>query len=276
MPWGRSAKIGAFVGVMAFLGSLNSLPLINARYDTSMPLAIWRVVVAVSLSVLPLLEGLLAWLLIGCALGLFPDAWKVFHGAARRIWRRDAIVALVLSLASGVALSRVDAILTQVLHVYAPINDDLFPATLSTFWPAAGVFLSGLGRALPSAALAALIIYVVRTGWRLNAPWFWPALAVVLVALGPTHAHSLAAFGAGWVTNFVPVFVMALLVGLFFRGNILAYVLAIFAGQVAGGLVDLFAPRNRFFLQNGVALALLAGAVLAWALCTFGEEAKSA
>ena len=113
-----------------------------------MPLTVWKLQLAVGVIVVPLLEGLLAWLLIGSAASLYPDAWKVFSGAARRVWRRDALVALVLSLAAGAGLARVDALLTSVFHAYAPINDELFPATFSTHWPAAGFFLSHLTRTL--------------------------------------------------------------------------------------------------------------------------------
>ena len=164
-----------------------------------MPMTVWKLQVAVSVIVVPILEGLLAWLLIGSAAGLYPDAWKVFSAAARRVWRRDALVALVLSLAAVAGLARVEALLTSALHAYAPINDELFPMTFSTHWPAAGFFLSHLTRTLLYAALAGFAISIVRTGWKRRAWWLWVGLALVLVSLGPTHAHSLAEFGAGWV-----------------------------------------------------------------------------
>ncbi len=275
IPWRQSAILGIVVGLLEVFRSLNSLPLINLRYDTSMPLTIWRLVVGVSLTVLPLLEGLFVWLLVGCAAALYPDVWKIFRAPARRVWRRDAVVALVLSLAAGAGLSQFDAILTRVFHAYAPIKDELFSVTFSTLWPSAGLFLSSLTRTLIYATVLGLTIYIVRASWKLRAWWLWPALALVLVALGPPRAHSLAAYGVGWAMAFVPLAVAALLIGFFFRNNILAYLLAIFGSQVAAGLMDLFSQHNRFYLQNGVALALLAGLVLAWALWPADEKAKS-
>ena len=83
-----------------------------------------------------------------------------------------------------------------LFHAYAPINDELFPPTFSTHWPAAGFFLSILTRTLLLAAVAGLAIFIVRAGWKRRAWWLWLGLALVLVSFGPTHAHSLADFGA--------------------------------------------------------------------------------
>jgi membrane protease YdiL (CAAX protease family) len=272
MQWKRSAKVGVLVAVMGFLGALNALPMTASSYDTSMPLTIWNLFMAVSLIVVPLVEGLLAWLLIGSVASLYPDAWKLFSGAARRMWRRDALVALVLSLAAGAGMARVDALLTSVFHAYAPINDELFPIAFSTQWPAGAFFLSSLTRTLMYAAAAGLVIFIVRAGWKLRAWWLWLGLVLVLVSLGPTHAHSLAAFGVGWLMTLLPLLVGVALVGLFLRNNFLAYLVVLFGGQTAEPLIDLVAQPNTFLRQNGAALALLAGAVLVWVLWPSGEK----
>jgi membrane protease YdiL (CAAX protease family) len=275
MLWKRSAKFGVLVAIFSLLSMLNQFRLFSRGYDTRDPLAIFDLIVAVRVIVGPLLLGLLAWLLIGSAASLYPAAWKIFSGEARRAWRRDALVALVLSLAAGAGMARVDALLTSLFHAYASIPDELFPATLSTLWPAAGFFLSHLTRTLLYAAGVGLVIYIIRAGWKMRAWWLWVALALLTISLGPAHAQSLAEFGAGWVMNFVPIVVVAVLVGVFLRDNILAYLLVLFVGQVAEALIDLFSQPNRFFLLNGVALALLASAVFAWALWSPGDKAKS-
>jgi hypothetical protein len=270
MLWKRSAKFGVLLAILGLLGTLNSLPLASRNYDTSMPLTVWNLFIAVSVIVVPLVEGLLAWLLIGSAVSFYPDAMKVFSGAARRVWRRDALVALVLSLAAGAGLARVDVLLTSVFHAYAPIKDDLFPTAFSTSWPAAGFFISSLTHTLMYSAVVGLLIFMIRAGWRRRAWWLWLGLALLLVSLGPTHAHSLAAFGVGWVMSLLPLLVAAVVVGLFLRDNILAYLMVLFCTQVAEPLMDLFSQPNPFFLQNGVALALLAGALLVWMLWSSG------
>jgi hypothetical protein len=230
---------------------------------------------AISVTLLPCLEGLLAWLLIGSVVGYYPDAWNALRASSRRVWRRDALVALVLSLAAGVGWARVDALLTGVFHAYAPIRSELFPAIFSTLWPAAGVFLSSLVLSPVAAAALGLVIYMLRAGWRRRAWWLWVGLALALVSLGPSRAHTLAAFGVGWMMSFLPLLGAALLVGCFFRDNILAYLIVPFAMRVAESLVDLFGQESMFFLVNGVALALLAGAVLAWLLWSPSEQGEA-
>jgi hypothetical protein len=276
MLWKRSAKWGAFIGVLGFLGALNDLPLAWRAYDTSMPLAVWKLEVAVSVVVVPIVQGLLAWLLLGSAASLYPDAWKLFSGAARRVWRRDAAVALVLSLAAGAGLARIDALLTSIFHAYVPIKEELFPSIFSTPWPAAGVFLSALSRSLTFAAVAGLALFIIRTGWKRRAWWLWLGLVLVLISLGPSHAHALAAFGADWVMSLLPLLMAALVVGLLLRNNILAYVVVIFGLQVADPLVQLFSQHNGFFFKNAVALALLTALVLFWAFWTPGGDEVAA
>jgi membrane protease YdiL (CAAX protease family) len=276
MQWKRSAKFGVLVAVLGLLGTLNSFTLIYRAYDTSMPLAIWDLVVAVSVLVVPLLEGLLAWLLIGAAASLYPDIWKVFSKAARRVWRRDALVALVVSLAATLGAARVEALLTSVFHANAPIRVDLFPAAFSATWPAAGLFLSSLTHTLLYAAVIGMGIFIIRAGWKLRAWWLWAGLALVLVSLGPSHARTLAEFGVGWLLAFFPLLVAAGVVAFFLRDNILAYLMVLFGTSVAEPLMDLLSQANPFFRQNGVALALLAGAVLVWMLWSSKEVGEGA
>ncbi|MDR3678247.1 MAG: CPBP family intramembrane metalloprotease [Acidobacteriota bacterium] len=272
MPWKRSAKFGILLAVLGLLGALNSLPLTNRNYGTSMPMTVWKLMVAVGVIVVPIVEGLFAWLLIGSAVAYYPDAWKVFSRAARRVWRRDAMVAAVVSLAAAAGLSRVDALLTRVFHVYAPIKDELFPMSFSTILPGAGFFISNLTRVLMYAAVAGMVIFIARTAWKLRAWWLWVALALVLVSLGPTHAHSLAAFGVGWLMSFLPLAVAVVLVGFFLRDNILAYLVVLFCVQVAETLMELFAQPNPYFLRNGQVVAVLAGVVLIWMLWPSGAK----
>jgi len=276
MQWKRSAKFGVLIAILGLLGALNGLRASYRVYDTSLPLAVWKLQLAVGIFVVPLMVGLFAWLVIGCALSCYPDAGKVFSGAARRVWRRDALVALVLSLAAGAGLSHVDALLTNLFHAYASFNDALFPPDYSSVWPAVGISISILTRTLLYASAAAVAILIIRTGWKLRAWWLWLGLLLILVSLGPTHAHSLKEFAAGWVMAFVPLLVAVLLVGFFLRNNVLAYLAVLFGGQAAEALINLFSQPSKYFLQNGVALALLTGIVLLWMLWPSGKGERAA
>ncbi|MGO8790815.1 MAG: CPBP family intramembrane glutamic endopeptidase [Terriglobia bacterium] len=276
MPWRRSAKVGFLLGILGLLEALNGLSMADRTYDTSMPLTVWNLLILVGTIIVPLGEGLLGWLLIGAAASFYPDAWKVLSASARRIWRRDALVALGLSLAVGVGLARIGALLTSVFHAYAPIKDELFPVAFSTQWPAAAFFLSALTRSVVFTAIIGLLIVIVREGWKARAWWLWAGLALVLVSLGPSHVHSFAAFAVGWAISLLPLVGAVLVVKLFLRDNILAYLMVLFGAMVAEPLVDLFSQSNSFFVQNGVALAFFAGVVLVWMAWSAGGGEENA
>jgi membrane protease YdiL (CAAX protease family) len=264
VPWKRSAKFGGLTAALMLLATLNEIPMFDRNYDTSIPLGSFHVRMAVSLIVVPLLMGLLVWLVVALAASLYPDAWKLFRGSARRVWRRDAVVAIVLCIAARAGLVQMEAVLASVFHAYMPVRTGLFPAAFNTAWPAIGFFIPSLLWSLVYAALAGLAIVVVRLGWQLRAWWLWAGIALVLVSLGPSQAHFLAAYAVGWVASFLPLLVAAGVVGLFLRDNILAYVSVLFCTQLAGPLLESFGQPHEFFRRNGLALLVLAVATLIW------------
>ncbi len=270
MPWKRSAKFGVGVTMLFLASTLNEISMFDQNYDTLSPLNLFYVQVGVSVIVIPLVMGLIAWLLLGLAASFYPAAWGLWRGPARRVWRRDALVVGILSVATGAGLARLEALLTNFFHAYAPINYDFFPPTFNTLSPALGFFLPALARSLIYAALVGIAILVVRLGWKLRAWWLWVGIALLLVSLGPTQAHSVGAYAAAWVENFLPLVAVVVGVGLFLRDNILAYVLVIFCAQVGEPLVKSFTQPSSFFLWNGAVLALLSAAVLAWMFWTPG------
>ncbi len=276
MPWKRSAKFGALVAVLMLLATLNQLQLFDRGYDTSVPLASFHLQVAVSVIVTPLVMGLFAWLVVGLAASFYPDAWKLFRRSARRVWHRDALVVVILSLAAAAGLARLDALMATVFHAYAPITVELFPRAFSTTWPTLGFLLPGLIWSLIYTALVGLVIFVVRMGWNLRAWWLWAGVTLILVSLGPARAHSLGAYAVGWVGTFLPLVVAVALAALFLRDNILGYVAVLFCLQLADPLRQLFSQPNAFFGWNGVALAFLAGVVLIWMLVAPGDTEGTA
>jgi hypothetical protein len=66
----------------------------------------------------------------------------------------------------------------------------------------------------------------------------------------------------------------ALVLGFFLRDNILAYLVVPFGMQSAKSLTALFSQPNKYFLQNGAALAFFVGIVLVGMLWTSGGAEK--
>jgi hypothetical protein len=216
--------------------------------------------------VFPLLGGLLAWLLVALAGSLRTETWLVMRAAARRVWRRDAAIALGVALAVFAGVGQVQAWMAARFHAHAPPEVELVPGLLDTFLPAAAYFLRGLFLVLILPALAAVVISLLKPGLVRRAWWVWPAGLLLLISLGPADAQSVTEYCVGWVAAFLAVAALVGLVWAFFRDNALAYVLVAFAYPVAQPLVGLWRQEAGFYRANAVLLGLLAGLFLFWAL----------
>jgi hypothetical protein len=273
MPWRPAAKVGALVLALMVLYELNQWPTLERQYVTSIPLSTWRLYVAVSLVVVPLLAGLLCWLLAGLAASLYLEAWQLLRSSARRLWRRDAAVCIVLVLAAGVGLNKLGELFAGRFHAFAPVDTEVFSAMFNAASPGAGFFLRALGWSIVYTSGLGLAIYVIRLGWTKQAWWLWAGILLGLVGLGPAGAHSVREFFAGWVMSLVPLAIGAAIVFWFFRRNLLAYLGAVFCLQVAQPLVSLLSQRAAFYRSNGLLLAVLAILFLGWLLLA-GREGE--
>jgi hypothetical protein len=276
MPWRPAAKVGALIGALMILSELNQWSALDRQYMTSIPLSTWRLFMAVILVVFSLLAGLLCWLLAGLAASLYPQAWQLLRGCARRVWRRDAAVCIVLVLAADAGLNKLAALFASRFHAFAPVGTEVFSEMFNAVLPGAGFFLHALEWSVVSVCGLGLAIYIIRFGWTKRAWWLWAGILLALVGLGPAGAHSVREFFTGWVMGFVPLAVGAAIVFCFFRNNLLAYLGAAFCLQVAPPLVSLLSEQAAFYRSNGLLLAVLAFLFLVWLLLAGGEkEARS-
>lgn len=262
--WRPAFKVGVFLALVVALMEANSLPLVSLQYSTYLPWKTFWLYVAVSYLVMPLFFGLLAWVLVALATSFYPDGWRIFRSADRRLWRRDALVAVVAGLAVGAGVDRLLALFAARFHTVTPVDIGLLPSMVNSFLPGPGTFLGGLRSAILAAAVAGLIIYVVRRAIDRRAWWLWLGVAVLPVGLGPSGAHNFAEYAAGWTTNFVALVFLLGMLAFFFRGNVLAYVAAALCFDLAEPLLALLREPQTFLRMNGVALAVLALIVLGW------------
>lgn len=262
--WLSALKVAIVLAIVLALEELNGLSSIGRNYDTSISLSSFRLEVGVSFLVAVIGGGALLWLAIALMMSLYPKSWQVLRGASRRIWRRDAIIALVTALAVSSGLERLLSLFANHFHAYVPVSFLGASSALDAYSPAFGIFFRGVVSGVGAAAALGILIYGVCLGWRRRAWWFWLGLALVLVALGPAGAHSSAEFALGWLDHFIPLLAAVVILMLFFRDNSLAYVAAAFCSVVAGPLLDLFSQPITFYRWNGALLALLAALVLIW------------
>lgn len=273
--WRRSLWVGLLLAGLTVVGELNAIPLMYEQYRTSISLSNFWITVAVGLAVSPLLMGLVVWLAVALVTSLYPDSWAIFRGAARRAWRRDAVIVLALSLAAAVGISQVNALISDHFHAFAPVSLGLFAGRMDVSFPVISVMLHAIIYTVLGAALAGILVYLARSGWSRWAWWIWPVMLLILVSLGPWSAHSLREYMAGWVMTFIPLLAAVAIAGWFCRMNILAYVAALFCIQIAAPLVQLISQPSTFYRWNGIVALLLSLLVLAWMLA-FGSRATQA
>jgi membrane protease YdiL (CAAX protease family) len=264
--WRRAAKVAGAVLAGLVLAELNQITQILRTYSTSVSLTTFWISSGAGLIIVPLAGALAAWLMVGLATSLYPDAWRIFQGSARRVWRRDAALAIAISLAAAFALSRVGALIYSRFHAYAPVRYNLGQDLLDSVLPGAGFLIRGLIYALFLSTVAAVVIYLVQFGLRRRTWWLWAVGALLLVSTGPPGAQSLGEFLVGWSVRMLSVLVAIGIVAAFFRDNPAAYLGSAFGLTVAAPLVSMLGQPAGFFAWNGALLGLLTLAFLAWLL----------
>lgn len=270
IPWRASVKVGVFLALVEIAVSLDQLIVFDQRYDTSIPLATFHLFLTVSVVVGALLTGLAAWLLTGLATSLYPEAWSALRASARRVWRRDALLGMAAAVATAAGLHRLEELAADRFHAFAPVDVSLIPGLFDSRWPALAYLMQSLAHGILYAAAAGVVIYLVEWSWTRRAWWFWPSALLLLVSLGPTGAHSVRDFALGWTMGLLSLLVTLVLVLLFFRRNILAYVGAAFCLGLADPLVSLLSEPAGFFRWNGILLVIATAVVLLWLLPPVG------
>jgi hypothetical protein len=271
IAWRPAVMVGAALALLMTLSELNQLPVMDQAYSTSLPLATFRLFLAVGYIVTPLLAGLLLWLLVGLATSLYPEGWQVFRARTRQLWRRDVLVAIVVSVAASAATNRALALLASRFHAYAGIEFGEATSLFNGSWPGPGSFLGGLQGALVAAVVTALVIFVIRYARDAGTWVLWSGGLLLAVSLGPTGAHSVAEYAVGWTMHFIPLAITVGIMVAFLRGNTAAYLGTAFFVTILQPLVTLFAQPPAFYRWNGIMLAVLAVLFLGW-LVTLGKK----
>lgn len=272
MRWMKALKAAAVFTALLVLYELNALPALGRVYDTSISLANFRLQIGVSYLVLMLFAGALMWLLTALATSLYPESWGLFDGAARRLWRRDAVVATIVSFAVGAGVTMLLAFLSDRFHSYALAAYPGPPAQWGSLLPGLGLLVKSLLATFVSLVILAAAIYGVVLGWRRKAWWFWLGAALLLIALGRSSAHGAAAFIFGWLLSAMPLAAGVLVIAVFFRDNPLAYAASIFASIIIAPAVELLSSPASFYRWNGAFLSVAGAAVLAWLLLPRGKR----
>ncbi len=273
--WLRALKVAIVLAILFGAAEIDRLSSAGRAYDTSISLLTFRLQAGISMGVLAILAGVSMWLGVALATSLYPEAWQMLQRKARRIWRRDAAVALAVSFAVSAGIEKLLALVANHTHALGTLNFPFPPQGLDAFCPGLEVFARGLILAVAASATLGVLIYGVSHGWRRYRRWAWLGSVLLLIALGPVDARSAAQWGAVWLIRFIPLVVAIVLLALFFRDNPLTYVLAPFAFAVAGPAVEMLSQPASFFRWNGVLLAALSAGTVVWLLLVPGRQPQS-
>jgi hypothetical protein len=266
IPWAASAKLGVIAGVLTALSGVLQLATSDRSYDTSIPLTTFHAFQAIAIFISALFAGLAVWVLVGLCMSLFPEASDLFKAAARSQWRRDAAIAILLTVAAIAGVSQLEEFLTNRLHAYILADVQIVPDLLDGYVPGLTIFLRSVVYTLVLAAGLGAILYMIRLGWRRRSWWFWSVVVVLLVVLGPAGAHSASEYFAGWVLRFIPLILAVFVIAVFFRNNASAYVAAALCLVLVSPAASLVRQPAGLYRWNGMLLIALMIVAFAWLL----------
>jgi len=263
LAWRKTRRVAVFVGIVLVISELNSLVMVRENYPTSMSLGVFNLFIVIGYVLVPIAVGLFAWLLAALAVGLYPDAWRIFSARDRRVWARDAAITLIVALAVGAGISNLSTLFFNHFHAYAPPAKAIVNGSFAESLPALGIILPSfyLYTVFSLAGLAAAIRLAVLGG-RQRAWWLWLAIVLLVLARGPATAHTLRQFLIPWVPGVMGLIAACGVIALFFRNNIAAYIVVAFTLPLVEPLISLLGDPAPFYRWNGIFLAVLTAVVL--------------
>jgi hypothetical protein len=190
----------------------------------------------------------------------------LFRRSRTAPWRKDATVAVVLSLALAAALNKISVILTFALPTFFPPRVDLAPGYLETWSPALAVLFSAIPASVAAVSGLGVLMAILRSGWSRRNWWMWAGSLLFLITLGPPNAHSVRQFLVVWTYGAASLALALWVMASFFRDNVLAYLSSIFCILVAKPMVELLSQSEGMYQRNGIVLALVSAAIIGWLL----------
>ncbi len=257
IPWRRLLIVGAAGSALALVGTLNAIPRLLARYETSAPWSSFVVIIIVGLLTAMVFYFLAGWAGAGIVRGLHPRVAGLHDPAMRRRWLAGGLCGLVLFPIWGRILGQVRLLLAATFPgVAAPPSFGASPVHDMTI-PALGAVVSTIGGAF---AFCLLFAAVTRVFSSRDWPGAWGRIALMAaVALGMAILPARST-GEGCV-NLARIAVTLLaaygLIRFVLKDNPLAYVAGAygyFAFRAAG---DLLQQPNAWARGHGIVAGLI-------------------
>jgi Type II CAAX prenyl endopeptidase Rce1-like len=258
--WRRESRPLLWAAAIAAAGLANTIPSLFRRYQTEIPMTLFQLTLAVSLSLSFLLLMVVA--LVGFA--LLSGARPGWAEAIRRRGRPgEALLRAGIAAAGAAGLARWARVISwRVPSLYEP--DPSLPGGLETAFPPIDFLWSAARGTFLLAAVAAAAALALRGRFFQTAAGRALGAVTVLVALLPSRFHSVAEFAAEALPTILAAVWLAAAAAFLLRDHAAAWVIF---GLLSLGLRDALdllgqpAPADR--AAGAVAVALLAGAGVA-------------
>ncbi len=266
IPWKFAFVTGSITAVAGLVRTCVSLDKAWSIYDTSIPAAGYLVVILVGGflgMVLFFVLGTLSGALVGA---LFPAAVAMMRAERRRVYARDALVAAFVALGFAIGVPALTKLIASLVPLWRSPGGVTWPTGVESSVPAILVLMNAISAALFVAALAGIVVGVLRR-------WFRTSLALgaltvfYLMSFLPVEARGPGQLAFGIVVGLIALAAIWILVRVFLRDNPLAWLTAALLGPGALTAARMLSqPSGSFRIHGAIALGVFVLAALVLAL----------
>jgi hypothetical protein len=274
VPWSQLGKLSILMLLAGIVIYVNRAPQLLLNYGTTMPLAVYYLILSITMLFVTAiyLAGAvlalgLAWFFLERAFGpgCIPP-WRELNGA----YFRDAFCVALFSSAALLGLNRLPALLDRWPLLRHSLGASV-PDSLDLLNPALGALASSIAAAFLITAMVGLAAGLIAAYVR--PPWMRAALLILIAVLMTTNVASSGAFLRDSMAHLV--FVAAIWYGVtrIVRFNVLGYFLLAAMLSLIPAAIELIQQPNAYLHGNGYAVVMIALAILAWPLLRWQRSA---
>ncbi len=267
VPWVPLGKLSICMLLAGIVIYVNRLPQLLLNYTTATPLAIYYLILAISLVFITalylagavLLLGL-CWFFLERAFG--PGCIPAWRGTGAAYFR-DAFYVALFGSAAVIGLNRLPLLLARWPMLRHSLGASV-PDSLDVLSPAAGAFASSIAAAFLIVPLVGLTASLIAAYVR--PMWMRAALLILYATLLTANVASPGAFFRDAAVRLVVVATLCYGVTQIVRFNVLGYFLLAAMLTLVPAAVELIEQPNSYLHANGYAVVAIALAVLVWPL----------
>ena len=263
IQWRRPLWYGGIGAALFLVSFVNGLPAFLVFYPTQIPMGMFTIIQGVVTIIITLTMGLALVTISGLLTSLFPGTLDTLSRSTLRAWLPDALGLAALTTLARFAGDRWSIWLAGVLPDSVPLTGPSLPSHLADVVPVVSGVLSAISGGLQAPLSVALIVfYACRVIRR-------PSLVIVALLIffatsAGADAYTPPEFFISLGRSALMVGIYAIALAFFFRDNLLAYALAIFAHTTMQGAVVLLQQSSVSLQWQGaiwilISIGLLAG-----------------